>query len=132
VKGFLRRQGSLDFEAELRAHRSEPRPEFVSTLARKVQGERERKRLRTLRIAFAAGLSTATLAAFAAFGGVAYTAGAVQSASNANQTSSASQYKFTLCHRLPGENAQTITVGSPEAVNAHFSNHPGDTPGACP
>jgi hypothetical protein len=41
--------------------------------------------------------------------------------------------EFTICHHPPGnpDNAQTITVGSQHAVDAHLDNHPEDTLGPC-
>jgi hypothetical protein len=44
------------------------------------------------------------------------------------------QYSTPIAHHPPGNpgNCQNIVVGSPSAVDAHLSNHPGDHIGTCP
>jgi hypothetical protein len=131
VNGFFKRARSFDLEGELRADRPRPRPDFLSSLATEIRGERRQSRSSSFRIAFAAGLSALILVAMAALGGLGY---AAKGGKSDQVTPAQNQYKFTLCHRPPGNpsNARTITVGSEQAVEAHMRNHPGDTPGACP
>ena len=70
MKGFWKREEGM--EAELRAYRSEPRDEFVRTLAARVP-DRSR-RTGALRAAVATGLTVAMLGSVAGFGGVGYAA----------------------------------------------------------
>ena len=130
MRGFFKRPRSFDLEGELRAGRPRPRPDFISSLATEVRGERRQSRRSSYRIAFAAGLSALILVAMAALGGLGY---AAKGGKSDQVTPAQDQYKFSLCHRPPGNpsNARTITVGSERAVAAHLENHP-DTPGACP
>ena len=130
--GFPRRKGSLDIEAELRASRPAPRPEFVETLAASVRTERTRPRFASARVAFAVGLSTSALVAIAAVGGLSYAASSAAKAGSTAQSSSQKQYKFVVCHRPPGNpsNMHTLEVGSQQAQNAHLKH--GDTTGPCP
>jgi hypothetical protein len=157
MKRFLRRGEFDSLEAELREGRPEPSSKFVHLLAQRVHPRRTRT---GLRVAVAGALTLGMLVALASFGGLGYASSAAKPAfgwvkvvkhavappakkhqKKANTAKAAAntrvlsrQYAFTLCHRPPGNesNAQTITVGSPAAVNAHFSNHPGDTAGPCP
>jgi hypothetical protein len=64
---WTRRKASADIEAELRAHRPEPRPEIVRAIAAHVKGMRPQSR-RTTRLAFAGAL--VAVVAFAAVGGI--------------------------------------------------------------
>ncbi len=130
MRRFFKRPRSFDLESELRAGRPRPRPDFVSSLATEVRGERRQSRRSSYRIALAAGLSVLLLVAMAALGGLGY---AAKGGKSDQVTPAQDQYKFTLCHRPPGNpsNARTITVGSERAGAAHLENHP-DTPGACP
>jgi hypothetical protein len=77
-----RQDGPSGLEADLRAHRPEPRDEFLSSLAGRV-GEPERRRpsfARSPRLAFAGAVTAAMLGAVAAFGGFGYAATAVTQA----------------------------------------------------
>jgi hypothetical protein len=69
-------RGSDDLEERLRAHRAEPRPEFVHALVGRL--ERSRRRL-TFRVAFASALTVVGLVAFGAAGGVGYASSAANS-----------------------------------------------------
>jgi hypothetical protein len=71
--GRRSRQGA-DPEAALRALRVQPRDEFVSTLAGRVEGDRPPVRRPWSRLAFAGAVSTLILGMFASFGGLGYTA----------------------------------------------------------
>ena len=135
-----RDRGPLDLEAELRARRSEPRPEFVQAMAARV-GE-SRKSTRNPRPAFAIALTAFMLAALSSIGGVSYAANAVQKAAKRvvaptqlvrPKSSAADQYgnpKVTICHHTGSKKnpTQTITV-SESAVPAHLKH--GDTIGPC-
>jgi hypothetical protein len=68
------RRRSLDPEAVLRKYRSEPREEFVQSLARRVGAERPVRRTAWSRLAFAGAASTMILGMFASFGGLGYAA----------------------------------------------------------
>jgi hypothetical protein len=68
------RRRSLDPEAVLRKYRSEPREEFVRSLARRVGAERPVRRTAWSRLAFAGAASTMILGMFASFGGLGYAA----------------------------------------------------------
>jgi hypothetical protein len=69
-----RSKRSSDAEAALRGHRSEPREEFVESLATRVAEERPRYRVAWSRLAFAGAASTMILGVFASFGGFGYAA----------------------------------------------------------
>jgi hypothetical protein len=158
VKRFLRllRKGEFQtLEADLREGRPAPPSDFVQLLAKRVQPQRTRTRLR---VALAAGLTIGMVAALASFGGLGYASSAVKPAvgwvkvvkhvvaptkkspkkttkatAAANTRVLSKQYPVTLCHHPPGNpsNAQTITVGSQSAAYAHIQNHPGDHEGPC-
>lgn len=67
-------------EAELRAARPEPRPEFVAMLAERVRSERTTVRRGSFRLAFAGVLTVAMISSLAAFGGLGYAASGVSQA----------------------------------------------------
>jgi hypothetical protein len=73
---FWRHSGDA-LEAELRAARPEPRPEFVAMLADRVRSERRGARGGSFRLAFAGVLTAATVTSLAAFGGLGYAASGV-------------------------------------------------------
>lgn len=81
---FWKRGGhELDLEAELRARRPEPRPEFVAMLAARVRNETRAHRRGSFRLAFAAAFSAAVLTALASVGGLGYAASSVTKAAKA-------------------------------------------------
>jgi hypothetical protein len=69
-----KRRKSLGVDAVLRAHRAEPRDEFVDSLSRRVAGESRPARTAWSRVAFAGAVSTFVLGTFASFGGLGYAA----------------------------------------------------------
>ena len=70
VRGFWKRDDGL--EAELASFRSEPREEFVRTLAARVPSRS--RRTGALRAAVATGLTVVMIGSVAGFGGVGYAA----------------------------------------------------------
>lgn len=77
----------LDLEAELRAGRPEPRPEFLQMLAERTrEGEGTRPRARAPRLALVAALTAAMLAALTSVGGFGYAASAAKEAAKAVRT----------------------------------------------
>lgn len=80
---WKRRNESFDLEAELRAHRPEPRSDFLHALALRVREERVAPRLRSPRVVFAAGFTAATLVALASVGGFGYAASGAKEAISA-------------------------------------------------
>jgi hypothetical protein len=141
VTNFWKRGGKpLDLEAELRAARPEPRPEFLLALGDRVRGDAHRSRAGGFRLVFAGALTAVMLVALGSVGGIGYAATAarhaVKSAARiaepqhratvvSRDTPAASQYgkKVTFCHR-----GKTITVDE-SAAPAHLAQ--GDTPGKC-
>ncbi|TML91281.1 MAG: hypothetical protein E6G08_00605 [Actinobacteria bacterium] len=73
---FWRHSGDA-LEAELRALRPEPRPEFSAMLADRVRSERRGARGGSFRLAFAGVLTAAMVTSLAAFGGLGYAASGV-------------------------------------------------------
>src|SRR3990170_6236600 len=68
----MRRQDPLDLEAELRASRPEPRPDFVKELSAEIRETREpARRVRFLRLTPVMGLTVLVLIGAGAFGGIA-------------------------------------------------------------
>lgn len=145
---WKRDRGPLDLEAELRAGRPEPRPEFVQALGMRVR--ESGRHASSLRIAFAVGLTGLMLVALAAVGGVSYAAGGAHDvwvsahkvvSSHAGshrvapkKSSAKDQYggqeKVTICHHTGSKKNPTQTIQvSKSAVPAHLKH--GDTVGPC-
>ena len=145
---WKRDRGPLDLEAELRASRPEPRPEFVQMLGTRVR--ESGRRAGSLRIAFAGGLTALMLVAVASVGGVSYAAGGAhgvwQSAhklvskhSKSHRTAPAKssakdqyggQEKVTICHHTGSKKNPTETIQvSKSAVPGHLKH--GDSVGPC-
>ena len=142
MRGFWKREHGL--EAELRAYRSEPREEFVRTLAARVPASS--RRTGALRAAVAAGLTVAMLGSVAGFGGVGYAAApakqvakvvkkvfvprgvSVTKSSAAQQQYGGPAQKVTICHRRPDGTFVTMTI--PASQLATHLRH-GDKRGAC-
>src|SRR4029453_14033308 len=76
---FRKSKRSSDAEAALKRSRSEPREEFVASLAERIAEERPRHRVAWSRLAFAGAASTMILGVFASFGGFGYAASGASS-----------------------------------------------------
>lgn len=106
----------FDLEGELRAGRSRPRAEFVTSLSGDVRG-----RVRRSRIGLTVALCGLMIVAVASFGGIGYAAGSKPAA----KTSSASvQYgKFTPKQTQAKQGAKAeATASAPKAAPAHTSS----------
>lgn len=79
MRYWRRRHEGLDLEAELRAGRPEPAPEFSRRLEARVRND-GRSRIGTLRVAFVGALTAVMLLALASVGGVGYASSAAQDA----------------------------------------------------
>ena len=79
MKRFWRgKHEGLDLESELRAHRPEPRSEFVHALEARVREDGRRGRARGgFRVAFVGAVTACMLFALASVGGLGYAASAV-------------------------------------------------------
>jgi hypothetical protein len=71
-----------DLERRLRGHRPRPRQEFVDALSAHVRESRAARRTAPLRVAVAAALTLAMVAALGAVGGLGYAASAAKSAAS--------------------------------------------------
>ncbi len=76
---YWRKRHEGDLEAELRAGRPEPAPEFVSRLEARVRYD-GRTRAGALRVAFVGALTAVMLIALASVGGVGYASSAAKDA----------------------------------------------------
>jgi len=76
---YRRSKRSSGTEAALRRYRSDPREDFVESLAERVAEERPRHRVAWSRLAFAGAASTMILGVFASFGGFGYAASGASS-----------------------------------------------------
>ena len=79
MRYWRRRHEGLDLEAELRAGRPEPAPEFTRRLEARVRND-GRSRVGSLRVAFVGALTAVMLLALASVGGVGYASSAAQDA----------------------------------------------------
>ncbi|HEX7255195.1 MAG TPA: hypothetical protein VF236_04645 [Gaiellaceae bacterium] len=79
MRYWRRRQEGFDLEAELRAGRPEPAPEFIDRLEARVRNS-GRARAGSLRVAFVGALTAVMLLALASVGGVGYASSAAQDA----------------------------------------------------
>lgn len=75
MRYWRRRQEGFDLEAELRAGRPEPAPEFVNRLEARVRNH-GRSGVGSLRVAFVGALTAVMLLALASVGGVGYASSA--------------------------------------------------------
>ena len=127
-----------DLERELQARRPEPRRELVDGILSRIDGDRDRRPTRPLRLGVAVALTGAMLVALGSFGGLSFAASGVshavrsavhvvapdRSADPSTSLSSAMvQYKVAMCFH-----GHTINVDS-HAVNALKAA--GATVGAC-
>ncbi len=133
---FWKRGGEL--ERELRSQRPEAPPEFVSALARRIDGDRYRHRAHSLRLGLAIALSISMLVVLAGFGALGYAASGVTHAAKSavhvvapareagpdnSLNSATAQYLVQVCFH-----GHTLRVDS-HAVRALRAA--GATPGAC-
>jgi hypothetical protein len=79
MRYWRKRHEALDLEAELRAGRSEPAPEFINRLEARVRND-GRSRVGSLRVAFVGALTGVMLLALASVGGVGYASSAARDA----------------------------------------------------
>lgn len=79
MRYWRRRHEEFDLEAELRAGRPEPAPEFTRRLEARVRND-GRSRVGSLRVAFVGALTAVMLLALASVGGVGYASSAAQDA----------------------------------------------------
>ncbi|HEU6445777.1 MAG TPA: hypothetical protein VFL61_12025 [Gaiellaceae bacterium] len=79
MRYWRRRHEGFDLEAELRAGRPEPAPEFTRRLEARVRND-GRSRVGSLRVAFVGALTAVMLLALASVGGVGYASSAAQDA----------------------------------------------------
>ena len=79
MRYWRRRHEAFDLEAELRAGRPEPAPEFISRLEARVRDD-GRSRVGSLRVAFVGALTAVMLLALASVGGVGYASTAAKDA----------------------------------------------------
>ncbi|HET9324634.1 MAG TPA: hypothetical protein VFO03_12210 [Gaiellaceae bacterium] len=79
MRYWRRRHEGLDLEAELRAGRPEPAPEFTRRLEARVRND-GRYRAGSLRVAFVGALTAVMVLALASVGGVGYASSAAQDA----------------------------------------------------
>lgn len=79
MRYWRKRHEGLDLEAELRAGRPEPAPEFINRLEARVRND-GRSRVGSLRVAFVGALTAVMLLALASVGGVGYASSAAKDA----------------------------------------------------
>ena len=79
MRNWRKRHEGFDLEAELRAGRPEPAPEFVHRLEARVR-HNGRTRAGSLRVAFVGALTTVMLLALASVGGMGYASSSVRDA----------------------------------------------------
>ena len=79
MRYWRRRHEPFDLEAELRAGRPEPSPDFVHQLEARVRND-GRTRVGSLRVAFVGALTAFLLVALASVGGVGYASSAAEDA----------------------------------------------------
>jgi hypothetical protein len=123
---FRKSKRSSDAEAALKRSRSEPREEFVASLAERIAEERPRHRVAWSRLAFAGAASTMILGVFASFGGFGYAASGASStysvvkqavvqhklSVDVHKSSAASQYDSTPSATPPQNNAGQVEGAS--------------------
>ena len=79
MRYWRKRHEGIDLEAELRAGRPEPAPEYISRLEARVRHD-GRTRAGSLRVAFVGALTAVMLIALASVGGVGYASSAARDA----------------------------------------------------
>jgi hypothetical protein len=102
MRYWRRRHEGLDLEAELRAGRPEPAPEYISRLEARVRND-GRSRVGSLRVAFVGALTAVMLLALASVGGVGYASSAARDAAVSVQRVVAPKDVITVLKRSPAQ-----------------------------
>jgi hypothetical protein len=100
MRYWRKRHEALDLDAELRAGRPEPAPEFISRLEARVRHD-GRSRVGSLRVAFVGALTAVMLLALASVGGVGYASSAARDAAVTVQRVVAPSDVITVLKRSP-------------------------------
>lgn len=100
MRYWRKRHEGLDLEAELRAGRSEPAPEFITRLEARVRND-GRTRVGSLRVAFVGALTGVMLLALASVGGVGYASSAATDAAVSVKRVVAPKDVITVLKRSP-------------------------------
>jgi hypothetical protein len=100
MRYWRKRHEAFDLDAELRAGRPEPAPEFISRLEARVRHD-GRSRVGSLRVAFVGALTAVMLLALAAVGGVGYASSAASDAAVRVQRVVAPSDVITVLKRSP-------------------------------
>ncbi len=100
MRYWRKRHEALDLDAELRANRPEPAPEFISRLEARVRDD-GRSRVGSLRVAFVGALTAVMLVAVASVGGVGYASSAARDAAVSVKRVVAPQDVITVLKKSP-------------------------------
>ena len=100
MRYWRRRHEAFDLEAELRANRPEPAPEFSRRLEARVRND-GRSRVGSLRVAFVGALTGVLLLGLAAVGGVGYASSAAKDAAVSVKRVTTPQDVITILKRSP-------------------------------
>jgi hypothetical protein len=100
MRYWRKRHEAFDLDAELRAGRPEPAPEFISRLEARVRDD-GRSRVGSLRVAFVGALTAVMLLALASVGGVGYASSAASDAAVTVQRVVAPSDVITVLKRSP-------------------------------
>ncbi len=103
MRYWRKRHEALDLDAELRANRPEPAPEFISRLEARVRHD-GRSRVGSLRVAFVGALTAVMLLALASVGGVGYASSAATDAAVSVKRVVAPNDVITVLKRSPAMN----------------------------
>ena len=101
MRYWRKRQEGLDLEAELRAGRPEPAPEFINRLEARVRNDGRRSGAGSLRVAFVGALTAVMLLALASVGGVGYASSAAKDAAVSVKRVVAPKDVITVLKRSP-------------------------------
>ncbi len=100
MRYWRKRHEAFDLDAELRASRPEPAPEFISRLEARVRDD-GRSRVGSLCVAFVGALTAVMLLALASVGGVGYASSAASDAAVTVQRVVAPSDVITVLKRSP-------------------------------
>jgi hypothetical protein len=100
MRYWRKRHEAFDLDAELRASRPEPAPEFISRLEARVRDD-GRSRVGSLHVAFVGALTAVMLLALASVGGVGYASSAASDAAVTVQRVVAPSDVITVLKRSP-------------------------------